>query len=338
LPLSCWQARARSADFNDWLIQKAKAKKEIEMSSFGTIEGAGVEVLAPEFEQCLAGPERVQRLWTGGRWCEGPAWFAAHRTLVWSDIPNNRMMRFDEMTGTVGLFREWSNNSNGNTVDRQGRLVTCEHLARRVTRTEHDGRITVLADRWQGKRLNSPNDVVVRSDDSVWFTDPSYGILSDYEGERAESEIGACHVYRIDPMSGAVEKVADDFVKPNGLAFSPDESILYIADTGASHDPEGPKHIRQFKVNADGRSLGSSSLFATCTSGLFDGFRLDREGRLWSSAQDGVHCYLPNGKLIGKILVPETVANVCFGGPKRNRLYICGTSSLYAFYLKVNGV
>jgi gluconolactonase len=308
------------------------------MSSFGTIEGAGVEVLAPEFEQCLAGPERVQRLWTGGRWCEGPAWFAAHRTLVWSDIPNNRMMRFDEMTGTVGLFREWSNNSNGNTVDRQGRLVTCEHLARRVTRTEHDGRITVLADRWQGKRLNSPNDVVVRSDDSVWFTDPSYGILSDYEGERAESEIGACHVYRIDPMSGAVEKVADDFVKPNGLAFSPDESILYIADTGASHDPEGPKHIRQFKVNADGRSLGSSSLFATCTSGLFDGFRLDREGRLWSSAQDGVHCYLPNGKLIGKILVPETVANVCFGGPKRNRLYICGTSSLYAFYLKVNGV
>ena len=308
------------------------------MSSFGTIEGAGIEVLASEFEQCLAGPERVQRLWTGGRWCEGPAWFAAHRTLVWSDIPNNRMMRYDETTGTVGVFREWSNNSNGNTVDRQGRLVTCEHLARRVTRTEHDGRITVLADRWQGKRLNSPNDVVVHSDDSVWFTDPSYGILSDYEGERAESEIGACHVYRIDPMSGSVEKVADDFVKPNGLAFSPDESILYIADTGASHDPEGPRHIRQFKVNGDGRSLGASALFATCTNGLFDGFRMDREGRLWTSARDGVHCYLPSGKLIGKILVPETVANVCFGGQKRNRLYICGTSSLYAFYLKVNGV
>ena len=308
------------------------------MTSFGTVEGTGIEVLEPEFDACLAGPERVQRVWTGGRWCEGPAWFAAHCTLVWSDIPNNRMLRFDELNGTVGLFREASNNSNGNTVDREGRLVTCEHLTRRVTRTEHDGRITVLAERWNGKRLNSPNDVVVHSDGSVWFTDPSYGILSDYEGAPAESEIGACHVYRIDPASGAVDQVADDFVKPNGLAFSPDESILYVADTGASHDPQGPRHIRQFKVSGGGRRLEDSRLFATCTNGLFDGFRLDRQGRLWCSAHDGVHAYAPNGKLLGKIAIPETVANVCFGGPKRNRLFICGTSSLYSLVLKVNGL
>ncbi|HEY4067754.1 MAG TPA: SMP-30/gluconolactonase/LRE family protein [Burkholderiaceae bacterium] len=308
------------------------------MAAFGTLEGTGFEIIEPEFGACLAGPERVQRLWSGGRWCEGPAWFAAHGTLVWSDIPNNRMLRFDERNDTVGVFRTDSNHSNGNTVDRQGRLVSCEHLARRVTRTEHDGRITVLADRWQGLRLNSPNDVVVKSDGSIWFTDPSYGILSDYEGAPAESEIGACHVYRIDPANGAVERVADDFVKPNGLAFSPDESLLYIADTGASHDPDGPHHIRVFKLAADGRSLGAGRVFAVCGNGLFDGFRIDTQGRLWSSAHDGVHAYAPDGRLIGKILIPETVANVCFGGPKRNRLYICATSSLYAVYLKANGL
>ena len=308
------------------------------MASFGAPEGTGFEVIDPEFAACLAGPEHVQRLWTGGRWCEGPAWFAAHQTLVWSDIPNNRMLRLDEPNGTVGVFRAPSNNSNGNTVDREGRLVTCEHLARRVTRTEHDGRITVLAERWQGKRLNSPNDGVVRSDGSVWFTDPSYGILSDYEGARADSEIGACHVYRIDPATAAVDRVADDFVKPNGLAFSPDESVLYIADTGASHDPDGPRHIRKCKLSGDGRRLESSPVFAVCSNGLFDGFRLDREGRLWCSARDGVHVYSPDGRLLGKILIPETVANVCFGGAKRNRLFICGTSSLYAVYLKVNGL
>ena len=307
------------------------------MAPFGTLDGTGFEVIEPEFRACLAGPERVQRLWSGSRWAEGPAWFAAHGTLVWSDIPNNRMLRLDELNGTVGVFRERSNNSNGNTVDRAGRLITCEHLTRRVTRTEHDGAITVLADRWQGKRLNSPNDVVVHSDGGVWFTDPSYGILSDYEGEPAESEIGACHVYRIDPASGVVDCVADDFVKPNGLAFSPDESQLYIADTGSSHDPHGPRHIRVLQLSADGRRLGAGALFADCTSGMFDGFRLDRAGRLWCSARDGVHVYNAAGTLIGKILIPETVANVCFGGPKRNRLFICATSSLYAIHLKVNG-
>ena len=308
------------------------------MAPFGTLEGTGFEVLDPEFGTCLAGPERVQRVWTGGRWCEGPAWFAAHRTLVWSDIPNNRMLRLDELNATVGVFREASNHSNGNCVDREGRLISCEHLTRRVTRTEHDGRITVLADRWNGKRLNSPNDVVAHSDGGVWFTDPSYGILSDYEGEPAESEIGACYVYRIDPASGVVDKVADDFVKPNGLAFSPDESTLYIADTGASHDPAGPRHIRQFKVGGDGRRLQAGKLFATCTDGLFDGFRLDRMGRLWCSAGDGVHALSADGRLIGKIRIPETVANVCFGGPKRNRLFICATTSLYSIVLKANGL
>ena len=290
------------------------------------------------FNVCIPGPERIEKLWTGGRWCEGPAWFGAHRTLVWSDIPNNRMLRYDELSGTTSVFRAPANNSNGHTVDRQGRLVSCEHLTRRVTRTEHDGSITVLASHWQGKRLNSPNDVVVHSDGGVWFTDPSYGILSDYEGLRAESEIGACNVYRIDPTSGAVDLVADDFVKPNGLAFSPDESVLYIADTGASHASGGPRHIRRLEVSADGKRLGKSTVFATCDHGLFDGFRVDTEGRIWSSAGDGVHAFDPDGALLGKLLVPEPVANVCFGGPKRNRLFICATSSLYAIYLNAKGV
>jgi gluconolactonase len=301
------------------------------------IEGTGFEVLDRRFADCFFPHERLVRLWTGGRWCEGPAWFAAHRTLVWSDIPNNRMLRFDEINNTVGLFRDPSNNTNGNTVDHQGRLVSCEHLARRVTRTEHNGEISVVADRWQGKRLNSPNDVVVHSDGGIWFTDPDYGILSDYEGQRADSEIGGCHVYRVDPASGSVERVADDFVKPNGLAFSPDGSVLYVADSGASHDPDGPRHIRAFDVSADGRRLGKSRLFADCTAGLFDGFRLDRDGRLWTSAADGVHVYTSQGELIGKIRLPEPVANVCFGGARRNRLFICATSSVYACYLTING-
>ncbi|WP_299608876.1 SMP-30/gluconolactonase/LRE family protein [uncultured Tateyamaria sp.] len=304
---------------------------------FGVIEGTGFEVIDPRFEGCFVGHARVERLWTGARWSEGPVWFAAGRYLVWSDIPNNRMLRWDETDGSVSTFRQPSNNSNGNTVDRQGRLVSCEHLARRVTRTEHDGTVTVIADSYDGKRLNSPNDVVVKSDGSVWFTDPSYGILMDYEGDRAESEIGACHVYRVDPDTGDVQIMADDYLKPNGLAFSPDESQLYIADTGATHAPDGPKHIRRHDVAADG-SLSGGEVFATCTEGLFDGFRLDRDGRIWTSAADGVHCYDPDGTLIGKVHIPELVANVCFGGPKLNRLFICGTTSLYSVFLNVNGV
>ena len=304
---------------------------------FGVIEGTGFDVIAPEFESCLIGHARVERLWTGARWSEGPAWFAAGRYLVWSDIPNDRMLRWDETDGSVSVFRDPSNNSNGNAVDRQGRLVTCEHRARRVTRTEHDGTVTVIADAFEGKRLNSPNDVVVKSDGSIWFTDPSYGILTDYEGNRAASEIGACRVYRVGPETGAIRIAADDYVKPNGLAFSPDEHALYIADTGASHDPGGPGHIRCHDVGADG-TLSRGEVVADCTAGLFDGFRLDRDGRIWTSAADGVHCLSPDGTLIGRIRIPELVANVCFGGPKLNRLFICGTTSLYSVFLGVNGV
>ena len=293
-------------------------------------------VLDERFEHLFKGSARLEKLAEGCRWSEGPAYFPAGRYLVWSDIPNDRMMRFDETSGTVSVFRYPAGHSNGNTVDRQGRLVTCEHGNRRVTRTEHDGSITVLASHYQGKRLNSPNDAVVKSDGSIWFTDPAYGIDSDYEGHKGESEVGACHVYRIDPHSGEVSIAADDFVRPNGIAFSPDETRLYVADTGATHVKDGPRHIRVFDVDAKG-NLSGGKVFATCTQGLFDGFRLDEAGRIWTSAGDGVHCYDPDGTLIGKILVPETVANVVFGGPKRNRLYICATTSLYAILLPVNG-
>jgi gluconolactonase len=221
-------------------------------------------------------------------------------------------------------------------VDREGRLVSAEHRGRCVSRTEHDGRRIVLVDRFEGKRFNSPNDLVVKSDGSIWFTDPSYGIDSDYEGDAAPSEIGARNVYRFDPASGHISAVATDFVQPNGLAFSPDESTLYIADTGATHVKDGPRHIRKFAVTPEGRLTGGG-VFATCAVGLFDGFRLDSAGNLWSSAGDGVHCFSPDGRMIGKVKVPEVVANVCFGGPKRNRLFICGTTSLYAIYVNAAG-
>jgi gluconolactonase len=300
-----------------------------------TIRDPGL-VLDERFKPLIKTSARLEKVWEGCRWAEGPAYFPAGRYLVWSDIPNDRMLRYDECSGTVSDFRHPAGYANGNTVDRQGRLVTCEHGNRRVTRTEHDGAITVLADRHEGKRFNSPNDVVVKSDDSIWFTDPTYGIDSDYEGHKAESEIGACHVYRLDPHSGEVRVVSDDFIRPNGLAFSPDERRLYVWDTGASHKENGPRHIRVFDV-AEGGRLSGGAVFADATAGPFDGFRSDDAGRIWTSAGDGVHCYDPDGTLIGKILVPEVVANVVFGGPKRNRLYICGTTSLYAILLPVNG-
>ncbi|MEQ1938097.1 SMP-30/gluconolactonase/LRE family protein [Mesorhizobium sp. CN5-321] len=294
------------------------------------------EILDPRFNRLFNGSAHVERLFTGCRWAEGPAWFAAGRYVVWSDIPNDRMLRYDECDGSVSIFRQPCGNTNGNTVDRQGRLVSCEHSGRRVSRTEHDGSVTTLADRWQGKRLNSPNDVVVHSDGSIWFTDPSYGIDTDYEGDKAESEIGACNVYRIDPASGAVEAVITDMVRPNGLAFSLDEKQLYVVDTGRTHGADNPAHMRVFDVDANGKVSGGR-VFADCTVGLFDGFRLDDAGRIWTSAADGIHCYDADGTLIGKVLVPEVTANCVFGGAKRNVLYICGTTSLYAVRLMVNG-
>jgi gluconolactonase len=293
------------------------------------------EILDERFRAMTLGNAWLEKLRGGMLWAEGPVYFADSNTLLWSDIPNNRIMQFVEGAG-VRVFREPSNNSNGNTRDRQGRLVTCEHGTRRVTRTEPDGSITVLADNYRGKRLNSPNDVVVKSDGSIWFTDPPYGILSAYEGGKSESELGACYVFRLDPADGSLSIVADDFVKPNGIAFSPDEKTLYVADTGASHDPSGPHHIRAFAVEGGAR-LGKSRVFAEINPGLADGFRLDRDENLWTSAGDGVQCFSPQGELLGKIKVPEVVSNVTFGGPKRNRLFITATSSLYAIYVAQEG-
>jgi gluconolactonase len=301
----------------------------------GEVEGTGFVSYDKRFGELYAGHARIERLWTGARWCEGPAWFAAGRYLVWSDIPNNRMMRLVEPSGEVSIFREHSNNSNGNTVDNQGRLVTCEHLARRVTLTDYDGKIVTLADKYRGKRLNSPNDVVVKSDGSIWFTDPAYGIDSDYEGDRQTQEQDGCHVYRVDPRTGEVAAAVTDMVRPNGIAFSPDEQYLYVADTGISHQTNGPKHIRKFKV--DGAQVSGGEVFADCTAGVFDGFRFDTEGRLWTSAADGVHVYAPDGAMLGKFLVPEIVANLTFGGTKRNRLYICGTTSIYSLFTFATG-
>ncbi len=290
------------------------------------------EVIDKRFTRYAMGNVHKETLYTGTRWAEGPAYFPAGKYLLWSDIPNDRVLRYDETNGVISEFMRPCGNRNGHTVDLEGRLVACEHRGRRVSRIEHDGAIVALATHYDGKRLNSPNDVVVKSDGSVWFTDPTYGIDGDYEGDAADSEIGGSHVYRIDPKTGAVTIAADDFVKPNGLAFSPDERRLYIADTGATHVEDGPRHIRVFDVGEDGRLTGGG-VFAECTVGLFDGFRVGRDGEIWTSAGDGVHCYSKEGDLLGKILTGEVVANVEFGGVKRNRLYICATTSLQAVYL-----
>ncbi len=295
------------------------------------------EVFDPRFHRYMIPIVFLEKLHSGMRWAEGPVWFADQRCLILSDLPNNRMLRWDEMTGVVTTFRSPSNFSNGNTRDRQGRLVTCEHRERRVTRTELNGAITVLADSYQVKRLNSPNDVVVRSDGTVWFTDPTYGISAEYEGGRAESEIGNCNVYCFDPRDGNLRVVADNFSRPNGLAFSPDEKRLYIADSGLWPDPQGPHHIRCFDVNDDG-NLRNSRIFAEISPGIPDGFRIDVDENIWTSAGDGVQCFTIGGDLIGKIPVPEKVANVCFGGPARDRLFICGHTSLYAIYVNTHGV
>jgi gluconolactonase len=296
----------------------------------------------PRFGAMFVGSAGLDRLATGCRWAEGPVWFGDLNCVLFSDIPNQRILRWSpdpvgsESLGQASVFRAPSNFANGHTRDRQGRLVSCEHGTRRVTRTEIDGSITVIADSYRGRRLNSPNDVVVSSDGAIWFTDPTYGILSDYEGFRAEPEQATRNVYRVDPASGEIAAVVTDFGQPNGLCFSPDERRLYVADSAGSHDPSAPRHIRAFDV--DGARLTGGAPFAVIDRGIPDGIRTDTAGNLWSSAGDGVHCFAPgDGQRLGKVLVPEVVANLCFGGPRRNRMFIAATTSLYAVYLTVTG-
>ncbi|MGI9370363.1 MAG: SMP-30/gluconolactonase/LRE family protein [Ruegeria sp.] len=295
------------------------------------------EILDDRFKRSVKRAEPIEQLWTGGKWTEGPVYSPAYRCLIWSDIPNDRRMRWDELSGTVSVMRSGQGYyTNGSTLDRQGRIVACNHGARSVTRIEHDGSVTTLASHFNGKRFNSPNDVVVRSDGTIWFTDPAYGIESDYEGFYAEPELDGEHVYRLDPATGDLNQVTTDFACPNGLAFSLDEETLYIADSGATRYPSGERHIRAFSVQADG-TLKGGEVFAECQSGVFDGFRLDTQGRIWTSALEGIHCYHPDGTLLGKIFIPEPVSNVCFGGPKNNRLFVTASTSVYTVLLPTTG-
>jgi gluconolactonase len=296
-----------------------------------------IEKLDKRFKR--QGNAAIERIAHGFRWAEGPVYFRDGGYLLWSDIPNNRIMRWLEDDGHVSVFRAQSNYSNGNTRDREGRLITCEHDTRRVTRTEHDGRITVLIDRYGGKRLNAPNDVIVDSKGSIWFSDPGYGIDGEYEGHKDEFELPG-YVYRLDPVSGAAIVAVDDFVRPNGLAMSPDEKQLYVVDSGVTHG--GPAHIRVFEVE-NGHCRRGRIFAEDFAPGFTDGLRVDVEGNVWCSMgwadpnEDGVRCYAPDGDLIGKIHLPETCANLCFGGKKRNQLFMCASTSIYSLYVDVQG-
>lgn len=294
------------------------------------------QIIDDRFANLIHMNAHPETLWTGGRWAEGPAYFAAGRYLIWSDIPNDRLMRWDEMNGQVAVFQQPCRNHNGHTVDREGRLICCEHRGRAVSRIEIDGSRTVLAGQYDNKRLNSPNDAVVKSDGSIWFTDPSYGIDSEYEGDAAPMEQHGRHVYRIDP-DGSITRVIDDMKQPNGLAFSTDEKKLFVSDTGKTHFPDCEPVIREYPVTKNGKSVGQGRDFIFSDNGLFDGFRVDTNDNIWSSAGDGVHCFAPDGTLLGKILVDEVVANICFGGPKRNRLFICATTTLRSVYVNAEG-
>ena len=297
-----------------------------------------IEILDPAFAKYRIFNAAVERLAMGFRWAEGPVWFGDGNYLLWSDIPNNRMMRWDEAAG-VSVFRKPSNNSNGNTRDRQGRLVTCEHGARRVTRTEYDGAITVIIDNFEGKPLNSPNDVVVTQDGSIWFTDPPFGILGNYEGNDATPQIHP-NVYRVDGKTGRATMVADDMNAPNGICFSPDERKVYVVDSRATPNPL----IRVYDVAADGTKLANGRTFHDGGAGTSpDGFRCDVDGNLWCGwgtgpGNNGVLVLSPQGKPIGRIALPERCANLCFGGVKRNRLFMAASQSLYALYVNTQGV
>ncbi len=289
------------------------------------------EIHDPAFAAYVMGNAPVKRLATGFDWAEGPVWFGDLGCLLFSDIPNNPILRWTDEGLTT--FRNPSNYANGHTRDRQGRLVSCEHGTRRVTRTDWDGTITTIADRFEGKPLNSPNDVIVAGDGAIWFTDPHYGIMTDYEGFRSSQEL-PCNVYRVDP-SGKVEAVITDMACPNGLAFSPDESRLYVADTGRMFSAD-PQSIRVYDM-VEGRPV-NGRLFHAISPGCADGIRVDTDGNLWSSAADGVHCIAPDGRLLGKVLVPELVSNICFGGRAKHRLFITATTSIYAVILNRRGL
>jgi gluconolactonase len=298
-----------------------------------------VQILDPRFERYRIFSAAVERLWTGSRWAEGPVWFGDGRYLLWSDIPNQRILKWEEETGRVCVWRKPSDHANGNTRDRQGRLVTCEHGGRRVSRTEYDGSVTVLMDGFQGKRLNSPNDVVVKSDGSIWFTDPPFGIQGEYEGHRAESELQQA-IYRIDGDSGEATVIADDILGPNGLCFSPDETILYVVESrGVPH-----RKILAYDVTANGHGIRNKRVLIDAgPGGTPDGMRCDVDGNLWcgwgmgSAELDGVLVFAPDGAKIGFVGLPERCANVCFGGAKRNRLFMAASQSLYAIYVNTQG-
>jgi gluconolactonase len=308
-----------------------------------------IVVLDKRFAKYKIGNSAIQRLYKGTLWAEGPAWCGQGRYLVWSDIPNNRQMRWLEEDGHVSVFRTPSGYSNGNTFDFEGRELSCEHGNRRVVRYEHDGTVKVLADKFEGKKLNAPNDIVVHPDGGIWFTDPGYGALMNYEGNKAELEIKEA-VYRIDPKSGKLEKVTDEMFKPNGICFSPDWKKLYICETGATHYEAAPKNIMVYDV-VDGTRLGKGREFVSMemelmgkkVAGLADGLRADVDGNLWvgggwvGDGYDGIHVFAPDGTRIGLILLPEIPANLCFGGTKRNRLFIAASQSLYAIYVETQG-
>ncbi len=293
-----------------------------------------LQIEDPRFRACVLPNAPLVTLGEGYAWLEGPVWFADQDCLLVSDLPNDRILRWSE-DGGVSVFRRPSGFANGHTRDRQGRLVGCSHQHRCVTRTELDGRITVLADRYRGRRLNAPNDVVCRSDGTIWFSDPHYGINTDYEGGKQTPELPPT-LYRLDPETGRLSVAADDFEGPNGLAFSPDERLLYVSETGPQFDADARRAIRVFDVADDG-ALSGGRVFHTVSPGYADGFRVDEDGNLWTSAGDGVHCIAPDGTLLGAIRTGCTVSNLTFGGRNRSRLFICASHTLLAVYTNQRG-
>jgi gluconolactonase len=296
---------------------------------------ASVESHDPRFDALVLFNAELELLADGFRWLEGPVWFGDHDCLLFSDIPNNRTLRWSERHG-VTTFLEPSQFANGQTRDRQGRLIQCHHRSRCLTRREHNGTFTTLVNAARGHRLNAPNDVVVKSDGSIWFSDPLYGLMNDFEGGRQSSEQPPA-LYRLDPEGGVAEAVATDFDGPNGLAFSPDERLLYVAESGAPGDPQPRQYIRRFHLSEDGRSLSGGEEFHKITPGWADGFRVDEHGNLWCGAADGVHCISPDGTLLGKVLVPKRVSNLCFGDRFGSRLFLCASTALYALFTNTRG-